>query len=167
MWPFVKKTDLAEIVRDELKDLREWRDELCGAVKAAIEESDDDVLKMVREAGDIVQLQSQKVDLQEQVGNLSRKLDDLRADMARERMDLEHAVRLKEERLQVKMDHREVELEKAFQKKEAELRREHHEALMATVKEGKDDLQKIHREILARLPNVTATFKRSEKGGGD
>ena len=94
--------------------------------------------------------------LETERATLKREVNDLQSEKKVKEEEIKHLVKIKDEK-------REIE----YMKKEMALKAEHAEALakeksnyqdkyLALLDEAKKDMQKVHSEILERLPNVNA-----------
>ena len=110
--------------------------------------------------------QNTVLSLQQQIDNFTvekRKLKDELADLKKakelEKTEIDHLVALKEERMTVQMEQKDVALEKKFQKKELELRQKAYEDMVGRIEKAGDDMKEIYKEIMARLPNINVKMK--------
>lgn len=89
------------------------------------------------------------------------ELADLKKEKELEKQEIEHLIKLKEERQKVELERQEVVLQKKFQEKEMALQNKYHERQISQIDVQAERMEKIYAEILGRLPNVN--MKITEK----
>ncbi len=101
--------------------------------------------------------------LQQNIDNLTvekRRIKDELADLKKakeiERVEIDHLVALKEERMELQISQKEIAMEKKFQKKELELRQRAYEDMVERINKAGSDMKEIYEKIMERLPNVNA-----------
>jgi hypothetical protein len=113
-----------------------------------------------RDSKNLVQLQNQISTLTEERRTLKDELADIRKQKELEKIEIEHLVALKEERLKLQIDQKEVALEKIFQAKELELRKQAYDDMVKRIEKAGNDMKEIYTEIMNRLPNVNVKMKK-------
>ena len=113
-----------------------------------------------KDSKNLIQLQGQVSHLTEERRNFKDELADIRKQKELEKIEIEHLVALKEERLKLQIDQKEVALEKVFQAKELELRKQSYVDMVKGIEKAGDDMKEIYNKIMERLPNVNLEIKR-------
>ena len=124
-----------------------------SSIDAAFESSDNDKVKVV-----VYQEQIEKLKTEKQ--KVTNELADLQLNKKHELRDIEHMVKLREEKQAIELERKTVALQKEFQEREMKLQTEGHSKIMAMLETGKKDLQDIYGKIIDRLPNVNVEMKR-------
>jgi hypothetical protein len=112
-----------------------------------------------KDSKNLVQLQNQISTLTEDRRTLKDELADIRKQKELEKIEIEHLVALKEERLKLQIDQKEVALEKIFQAKELELRKQAYDDMVKRIEKAGGDMKEIYNKIMERLPNVNMEIK--------
>lgn len=102
--------------------------------------------------------------LKKQIRELKDELAELKTTKKMETREIEHLVKLKEEKLSIEHQKRTVELLGEFGKKEMVLQTEYHDKIMKALDASKSDMISIHKEILKRLPNVSVLLGEKPEG---
>lgn len=110
--------------------------------------------------GKVLTLQQKIVHLNEEVAKTKEELSDLQLRKKQELRDVEHMIKIKEEKLALESEKGTVKMQKDFQEKEQKLMAENHAAKLAILEQGKKDLQDVYKEILHRLPNVNVKMTK-------
>lgn len=135
-------------VNDEIEEIKK-------SIALIVEKSIKETLKEV--AGLTEDISSLRLQI-DQLNKEKRKLSDdiLTATKTKEleQLETEHLVKLKEERMKLNSDKKEIELEKAYQQKELNLRNEHFTKTLETIKEQQKDTKELYQTIMKVLPNV-------------
>jgi DNA repair exonuclease SbcCD nuclease subunit len=123
------------------------------AVNKALEDSESDKKKALA--------------LREQIANLTKEkqtatdeLEALKLQKKHELRDIEHMVKLREEKQAVELERKTVAMQKEFQTKEMTLQTEGHAKIMAMLEKGREELSGVYKQIIERLPNVNMEIKR-------
>lgn len=90
---------------------------------------------------------------------LKDELADIKKEKELEKIEIEHLVALKEERMKLEMSQKEVALEKEFQKKELSLAKKSYTDMVDRINKASEDMKQIYSEIMLRLPNVNLKGK--------
>ena len=98
-------------------------------------------------------------DLMDEKRRIKDELADLKKEKELEKVEIEHLIALKEERMKLQISQKEVQLEKDFQKKEIGLMQKNHEDSLKRIEKAGDDMKDIYKEIMLRLPNVNVKMK--------
>ena len=115
-----------------------------------------------KEIGEIPALLKEAKDLIGPVADVSqvkRELAELRLQKDIELRDIEHLVRIKEAKLDIEHDKKTLELKNEFKDQEMALQTEYHDKVLAQLNEAKKDMNGMYREIMKRLPNVSARLE--------
>ncbi len=115
----------------------------------------EDLVKEIKEligpADAVPKLKKEIAELQLQ---RDKEVKELKLQRDIEERDLKHLIKIKEEKLIVEHQKKNLDLEKTYQEKEMVLREEHHKTIMS----GLEDYQKrqdvFFTEVMKRLPNV-------------
>lgn len=97
--------------------------------------------------------------LKKQIRTLKDELADLKTTKKMETREIEHLVKIKEEKLNIEHQKQEVELQKDFQAKEMALQTEYHNKIMKAIEEARKEQQGTYKEIMKRLPNVNVRLE--------
>ena len=119
--------------------------------------------KATKEQVNILSLQKDISKLTEEKRTLKDDLADLKKAKELEKIEIEHLVALKEQRMELTIKQKEVQLEHDFQKKELALRQKGYEEMTAHIKKVGEDTKSLYSEILARLPNVNMEINKRSK----
>lgn len=93
---------------------------------------------------------------------LEKELKELKLDKTIEKRDIAHMIKVKEEKNSLELQREKLDLEKEFIKKESDLNKKHHNAILETTVESQKDLKSMYSEVMKRLPNVNVEVKRSK-----
>jgi vacuolar-type H+-ATPase subunit I/STV1 len=96
------------------------------------------------------------VSLKQQIHTLKDEIADLQTTKKQELRDIEHLIKIKEEKLNIEHQKKELDMKAQYQAKEMALQTQYFEKNLTQLKEHGDNMQKIHKEILDRLPNINA-----------
>lgn len=100
-------------------------------------------------------------DLRNEKTALSVDLTTLKHKHKLEKEDLEHLVKLKTEQLDIEYEKKVLKLERVHAAIIRDLTKQHHVDIVKMQNEESDNMREIYKEILGRLPDITAHF-----GGG-
>lgn len=103
--------------------------------------------------------------LKEKIQKLKDEVADLQTAKKQELRDIEHLVKIKEEKLNIEHQKSELTLKDQYKDKEMELQTEYFEKVMKQVETAKTDMQKIYEQILLRLPNLNASLEIKRRKG--
>jgi hypothetical protein len=119
----------------------------------------EDIATLLKEA-------KERIDPTEEVSKLKRELKELELKKTMEERETEHLVKLKQEKLSIEFERKEIELQKKYQAKEMTLQTEYHNKIIAEIQKGREEQQKTYAEIMKRLPNVNMRITdKTEKTG--
>lgn len=127
------------------RTLKKWLLEVLGKDIKAIPELFKEVKALIGPAGD--------------VSKLKKEIKELELQKTMEQREIEHLVKLKEEKLTVEFEKKEITLQKDFQKKEMALQTEYHNKIMAAIESARKEQQETYKEIMKRLPNVNVNLE--------
>lgn len=99
----------------------------------------------------------------EEVRRLKEEIEDLKMKKRVEEQELQHLVKMKEEKQGIESTKKELELQKAFQTKEMDLAKKYHEDMVARFVKEQENLNQIYTKIMERLPNVNLEITRGTK----
>ncbi len=102
-------------------------------------------------------------ELKAQIRKLKDELAELKTTKKMEEREIEHLVKLKEEKLNIEHAKREVELQKQFQEKEMKLQTEYHDKIIIAVEAARKEQQETYKEIMKRLPDVSVMLGGEKK----
>ena len=97
------------------------------------------------------------------IQDLKGKLEDLKLQKTIEERDIEHLVKIKESKLDIEHQKSEMALQARFNDLTVRLQTEHHNKIIAQIEKAQVDMQKVHQEILKRLPDVTMAITKKVK----
>lgn len=97
-------------------------------------------------------------DLKKQLRTTKDELDDVKSKKKIELLEIEHLVKMKEEKNSIQLEKKVIELQKQFNDKEMVLLKGHHEKTLSMIEDTKKEFNSLYREILSRLPNINATL---------
>ena len=120
--------------------LKKWLNDLLG--------------KELKEIPQLLKEAKELIGPAEEVSKLKKEIAELELKKTMERREIEHLVKLKEEKLNIEHQKREVVLEKDFQKKEMKMQTEYHDKIMKAIEDARKEQQDTYKEIMKRLPNV-------------
>lgn len=120
--------------------LKKWLNELLG--------------KDLQEIPALLQEAKNLIGPAEDVSKLKKELKELELKKTMEQREIEHLVKLKEEKLSVEFEKKEIHLQKEFQKKEMQMQTEYHDKIMVAIEKARTEQQETYKEIMKRLPNV-------------
>ena len=98
--------------------------------------------------------------LKKRVRELKDEIESLKTTKKMEQREIEHLVKLKEEKLVIEHQKKEVELQKKYQSKEMELQTEYHDKIMAKLENAAQEMKDIYAKIIERLPNVNVEIRK-------
>ena len=94
-----------------------------------------------------------------EIPQLKREIEELKLKKELELRDIEHLVKIKEEKLNIEHQKRTIEMEAEFQKKEIQLQTDYHDKVIKQIGETRTEMQSVYTEIMKRLPNITANLE--------
>ena len=130
--------------------LKKWLNELLG--------------KGIKEIPDLLQEAKDLIGPAEDVGKLKREIAELGLKKEIELRDIEHLVKIKEQKLALDFSQKELDLKNDFKDKEMKMQTEYHDKSIAQLGEAKKDMCDMYKEIMKRLPNVNARIEIKDKG---
>jgi len=125
--------------------LKKWLMEILGKDVKAIPELLKEAKALIGPAGD--------------VSKLKKELKELELQKTMEQREIEHLVKLKEEKLTVEFEKKEIELQKTYQAKEMVLQTDYHNKIMKAIESARKEQQETYKEIMKRLPNVNVSLE--------
>ena len=103
--------------------------------------------------------ESDKEYLEGKIKKLKEQVSDLEYKHKQEKRDIEHLVKIKEEKLNIEFEKRETVLRGELDKKLHKVKDEYHNKLLNHTENSKNDVKEMYSEILSRLPNINAHLK--------
>ncbi len=135
------------------RTLKKWLNEILGKELK-------DIPALIKEAKDLI-------GPAEDVSVLKKQIKELELKKVMEQREIEHLVKLKEEKLNIEHQKRELELQSEFNKKEMCLQTEHHDNILEQLEAFNERQDKFFEQVMERLPNVTAHIGGKQHGGKD
>ena len=99
-----------------------------------------------------------------EIPGLRRELEELKLKKEIEIRDIEHLVKIKEGKLDLEHQRREVELQRAFNLKEMEMQNKYHQRVVDCIEKEHQSIKDIYTEIMKRLPNVNMEITKDITG---
>ncbi len=130
--------------------LKKWLNDLLGKEVSEIP-------ALLKEAKDLI-------GPAEDVSKLKREIAELGLTKEIELRDIEHLVKIKEEKLALEFSQKELDLKNDFKDKEMAMQTEYHDKIVKQLGEAKSDMNDMYKEIMKRLPNVNARIEIKENG---
>lgn len=121
--------------------------------KAVIEKLEE--LKELLKNNDVTEPEK----LKSEISRLTEQLKQLKSDKKIEEREIQHLVKLKEEKLLVDYEKKVMELERKKASEVQVLRDEYQEKLQKLLERRGDDLKDMYAQILARLPDINLHMK--------
>ena len=128
---FVNKKELANLIREAVHGGKDYPTEIFQLKKDIAD------LKLLR----------------------AKEIAELNTTRTMEEREIKHLVKLKEEKLDVENQKKVLDLDKAYSDKLLELQKQYHEKQIAQLDAARRDMEKVHQEILKRLPNINARLE--------
>lgn len=104
--------------------------------------------KATKEQINILSLQKDISKLTEEKRVLKDELADLKKAKELEKIEIEHLVALKEQRMELSIQQKEVKLERDYQQKELVLRQKGFDEMVTYIKKQGEDMRRLYGEIL-------------------
>ncbi len=99
------------------------------------------------------------IGLKDQVQKLKDELADLQTTKKQEIRDIEHLIKIKEEKLNIEHQKSELALKGQFKDKEMKLQSDYFDKNLKQLDEHSKKMQSIYEQILARLPNINTQLE--------
>ena len=103
------------------------------------------------------------LELKKKIRALKDEIAELKTTKKMEQREIEHLVKLKEEKLNIEHQKREVELQKEFQEKEMALQTKYHTEIIGKIEEFAKAQRETFKEIMKRLPDVSVMLGSKKK----
>lgn len=107
----------------------------------------------------IIEIEGERDRLNDSLLSTKNELAELKQKKKMEDEDIRHLVKIKESKLQIDFDKKEVSLEKEKQDAIAKVKDEYRDKQERVLEKQIDQGEKRYAEILARLPDVSMTLK--------
>jgi hypothetical protein len=106
----------------------------------------------------------QTTDLKDEIRRLKDELADLTTTKKMETREIEHLVKIKEEKLNIEHEKKTVELTAEFQKKEMAMQTKYHDKVVTQIEGYNGRQDKFFDQVMKRLPNVNVQLgEKKEK----
>jgi len=112
--------------------------------------------RLLTEAGDLC---TQKEKLLDQLSKLRLDLKDLKLQKKIEIEDIQHMIRLKEERLDLAHEKKDLELQRKKDEEVFEIKNEYRDKVEKGLENSRVEMREMYTEVLARLPDVQVALK--------
>ncbi len=99
----------------------------------------------------------------EDVSRLKQEIAELGLKKTMEQREIEHLVKIKEEKLSLEHQKKEVELQRQFQEKEMKLRENYNEKIMKSIGDFQIRQDKFFEQVMTRLPDVKVLLGETAK----
>ena len=136
--------------------LNELKESVINAVKQALNSFKD-------EEADVIKLTATINDLKQKAKVATENLEELKLTKKIELRDIEHLVKIKEEKNAIELEKKTIELQKQFNDKEMLLLKENQAKVLEIIETTKKEFKELYTEILNRLPNINATIDLNQK----
>jgi hypothetical protein len=114
---------------------------------------------------EMVKLRNRVKELEEAPSRLKAEIEDLKLQKKMEVLEIEHLVKMKEEKNSMEIEKEKLRLNQEHNAKEMALQTNYHDKVVSLLKEHADKFQKTYEEIMKRLPNVNMEINRDVSGG--
>ena len=101
--------------------------------------------------------------LKTEIEQLKKELAELKLKKVMEEREIKHLVTLKQEKLSIEFEKKEIELQKIFQSKEMKMQTEYHDKIMKAFEVARTEMNTTYKEIMKRLPDVTVMLEGKKK----
>lgn len=135
-----------------VKSLDEIKESVINAVKNALKSFKD-------EDAEVIGLTASINDLKKNLRTTKDELEDVKSKKKIELMEIEHLVKMKEEKNAIELEKKIVAMQKEFNEKEVQLLKNHQEKTLEMIATTKREFNDLYKEILSRLPNINATVE--------
>ena len=146
---FGKKKDLRQIKNEILGDVadnivEQVKDKILAEAVAMSERSMTEVLNAT---DSIERIKQEKLQVEEELTKLKSK-------KKIEETEIKTLIKVTQEKAELDMQRRELELDKQYVQKELEAVKKYHEELGAAVSKERDKMERFMSEVMARLTNI-------------
>ena len=107
----------------------------------------------------IEKLERERDSLNDDLMRVRNQLSELKQKRKMEDEDIRHLVKIKESKLDIEHQKRQIELEREQQKAIAKIKDEYRDKLEKELQKQIERMQEMYAEILGRLPNVNVRLK--------
>lgn len=97
--------------------------------------------------------------LKTRIRELKDEIESLKTTKKMEQREIEHLVKLKEEKLNIEFQKKELELKAQLQDEIMNMQTEFHNLTIANIDEARQEMNQIYSQIMQRLPNITASLE--------
>lgn len=98
--------------------------------------------------------------LKKQIRVLKDELESLKTTKKMEQREIEHLVKLKEEKLDIDHQKKNLELQGQFRQKEMEMQTTYHDKIMTQLEKAANEMKDVYTKIMERMPNVNMEIKK-------
>lgn len=111
--------------------------------------------------GEVYDLKKSKSSLQDQILKLQEQRSSIELKNKMKIQDIEHMVKIKEERLEIKYDRKVVTLERKMDEDVLVIKNTYRDKVESLLETEKKELRGMYSEILKRLPDINVAIKGS------
>lgn len=97
--------------------------------------------------------------LKTQIRKLKDEIQSLETTKKMEQREIEHLVKLKEEKLNIEHEKRKVKQQADFQTKLMAMQTEYYDLTIKNLNDARGEMKQIYTQIMERLPNITASLE--------
>ena len=97
--------------------------------------------------------------LKTRIRELKDDIESLKTTKKMEQREIEHLVKLKEEKLNVDFQKKELELKGELQDKTMVMQTEYHNLTIKNLDTARSEMKEIYTKIMERLPNISASLE--------
>jgi len=98
--------------------------------------------------------------LNDRIAILKDELETLKLTKKLELKEIEHLVKMKEEKLGIEHEKRQLSLEQSYNTKEMGLQRTYHDKVLTVINKEHNDIKAVYQEIMKRLPDVNVSINK-------
>jgi vacuolar-type H+-ATPase subunit I/STV1 len=140
--------------------LKELKDAVISSVSDAVSSA---LRGFKNEEEEVIKLTQLINGLKKQVRTTKDELEEVKLTKKIESRDIEHLVKMKEEKQTIELQKKEIELQKQYNDKEMSLLKDHHAKTLNLIEQTKKEFQGLYQQIIDRLPNVNLEIKKGSK----
>lgn len=102
-------------------------------------------------------------EMKRRIQKLKDELAELETQKKMDEREIEHLVKLKEEKLDIEHKKKELELKNKFKDLEMKLQTQYHDQILGALNNAKAEMLEVYKEILKRLPDVSVMLGNAGK----
>jgi hypothetical protein len=103
------------------------------------------------------------VQLKKRIQELKDETKELELKKTMDEREIEHLVKLKEEKLNIEHQKKNLALQSEFKQKEMALQTTYHDKIMAKLENAAKEMKDVYTKIMERLPNVNMNIEKKVK----